>query len=108
MSGRKPNRTSAHHRTFVGKFFLGAPFIDVDGTLRLGAVLLGKKALQRPDGDGTVDLATAERGLAGMPTHSPADAGKGIRIASESIGFFEATFGNQADVAPSVGVSRAG
>ncbi len=108
VSGRQSHRPAADHRNLVGKFFLPAPFIDVDGMLRLGPVLLGEKSLQRADGNGPVDFAAAAGGFAGMRADASADAGQRIGLARQSIGLFEAALGNQADVASGVGMRRTG
>ena len=108
MSRRKSNGATADDCDFIGKLFLAAAFVDIDGALRLGAILLGEKAFQCPDGDWTVDFAAAAGRLARMRAHSSADAGQWIRIARQTVGFFKASFRNQAHIAPSVGVRRAG
>ena len=59
VRGREPHRAAAHNRYFERKFLLPSPFIDIDGMLRLRSKLLGEKTLQRPDGNGTVNLTAA-------------------------------------------------
>ncbi len=106
VCGRKSHRAAADDGNFVRKFLLPAPFVDVDGMLRLGSVLLGQKSLQRANRDGLVDLAAPAGSLTRMRAHASADAGQRIGFARQAIGLFETTLGDQADVAPGVGVGR--
>src|SRR5689334_1624429 len=69
---------------------------------------LGKKTLERADLNWLVDFAAAAGALTRMSANAPADAGQGIGIAREAIGFFEPSFRNQRDVPSGVGVGRAG
>ncbi len=108
MRGRESHRAAADNRDFVRELFLPASFIDVDGMLRLRAILLGEKTLQRADGNGPIDLAAAAGSFARMRADPPADAGQRIRVARQPVCFFKAALGNQAHVASGVGVCRAG
>src|SRR5579871_2993404 len=107
MGCRKTNRTSSNHCDLERDFLLAASFIDVDRSLRFGAVLLGEKSLQGADRDRLIDFATTAGGLARMRTNSSADAGQRIWIARQPVGFFKTSFGNQADVATGIRVGRA-
>ena len=74
MGSRQSHRTAADDRDLEGKFLLPTSFIYVDGTLRLGPVLLGQKSFQRSDRNGAIDFAAAAGGLAGMRADPPANA----------------------------------
>ena len=91
---REPDRAATDDRHFERKFLLPSAFIDIDGMLRLRSKLLGEKTLQRPDGNGSVDLSAAAGSFAGVRTDSSADAGQRIGIARDAIGFFESALGN--------------
>ena len=75
---------------------------------RLGPVLLGKKAFQRSDRDGPVNLAAAAGRLARMRADASADAGQRIWARARCDRLLRNALGNQADIAPGIGVRRAG
>src|SRR5260370_16255409 len=108
MGGGESHRAGTDYSHLKRKFFLSPSFIDVDGMFRLGPKLFGKKTLESTNGNGTVNLAAAAGGLARMRAHSSADAGQQIGIARDSISFLEAPLGDQADIASSLGMRRAG
>ena len=108
VRGRESDRPAADDRNFERKLLLPASFIYVNGMLRLRPVLLGKKTLQSADRNGPVNFSAPAGGLARMRAHSSADAGQRIGLPRDPISFFEAALSDQADVAPGVGVRRAG
>jgi hypothetical protein len=81
VRGRKSDRTSSNYCHPEREFLLAASFIDVDGALRFGTVLLGEESLQRANRNRLVNLAAATGSFARMRTDSSANAGQGIRIA---------------------------
>src|ERR1700686_91460 len=108
MGSRQSHGTTADDRDPVEKFLLPASFIHVDGTLRLGPVLLGQETFQSANRDGPVDFTTAAGGLARMRADSSANAGQRVGLARQAVGLFEPSFCDQADVTSGVGVRRAG
>ena len=75
---------------------------------RLGAELLGHVALERPDGDGTIDLAAATGLFAGGGADPPAHRGEGIREPGRQVGLEIVPIGDGRHVGPGIGVHRAG
>jgi len=67
-----------------------------------------KKALERADCDGLIDLAAAACCLAGVSAYASADAGHGIGVARYPIGFFKFTLRNELNIAAGVGVRGTG
>src|ERR1700693_2379334 len=108
MGSRQSHGTAADDRDLVGELLLPAAFVLVEGTLRLGPVLLGQKSFQRSDRNGAIDFAAAAGGLAGMCADSSANAGQRVRLARQAVGLFEPSFCNQADVASGVSMRWAG
>ena len=72
------------------------------GANRLDAVALGDEALQRPDGDGCVDGASAAGVLAGRRAHAAADRGERIGSPGDEVGLLVAVVGDQLHVPPGV------
>src|SRR5215469_207896 len=75
--------------------------------LRFRSVLLREESLQSSNRDRLVDLAAAAGCFARVCAHSSANAGEGIRVAGEPVGFFESSFTNQTDVASGIGMGWA-
>ena len=108
MRRGKSDRPASHDRDFEGQFLLGAPDVNVYGVLGFGAVTLGEKTFQSSNGNRTVNLTPAARGLARMRANTAANRGQWIGIAGELIGLLKAAFGNQSHITPGIGVGRTG
>ncbi len=103
---REPHRSAADHGDL--EWQLLDPFrAGRQRVLGFRPVALGKEPLQRAYGDGLVDLAAPARGLARVRADAAADAGHGVGIAGIPVRLLEASFGDQADVTPGIGVRRA-
>ena len=108
VRGRKAHRARADDCNSKGKLGLRAAGVHIDGMARLRTVALGKKALERADRDGLIDLAAAAGCLAGMSADASADAGHGIGLARYAVGFFKLTLGNELHIAAGIGVRGTG
>ena len=64
-----------------------------------------QEALERSYGNRSIDLASPAGSFTRMSANPATDAGQRIGGAGESIGLFESSFRDQADVAPRIGVS---
>src|ERR1700740_237714 len=69
---------------------------------------LREEAFECADLNWFVDFDAAARAFARMSAYASADAGQGVGIAREAVGFFKPSFRNQRDVPPGIGVGRAG
>ena len=74
---------------------------------RFGAELIGEETLERADRDRRVDFAAAACVFAGRAAGATADRGDRIGRARDAIGFGEASFRDQLNVAARVGLDRA-
>ena len=106
MCCRQANRACTDDRNLIWEFF-NVSRTYVNGMPRLRTVPFREKPLQSADGDCLIDFSAAAGGFARMSTDSTADAGKRIRLARETIGFFKSSFCYQADVSAGIGMCRA-
>src|SRR5579884_3702304 len=74
---------------------------------RLGPVALGQKTFQRANGNWLIQLAAPARRFTWVRANPAADAGQRIGIAREAVGFFEAAFADQRDIAARIRMRRA-
>ena len=108
MRRGKSDGSTANDRYLVGELLLAASCVDVYTILRFGAVTLGQKSLESSYRDGFVNFATAAGRLTGMRTNATTDAGQRIGVAGKTIGLFKTAFRDQTNIAPGIGMGRAG